>query len=99
MFETLPLSEVKARLSELIARVEGQQDRVVITRNGRPCAVLISPDDLEGLEETLEIMSDPDLMKRIREGREAAERGDVYTLEEVRAEVSRRKEAGWPSGA
>lgn len=67
MPETLSLSDVKARLSEIVDRVAAQQDRVVVTRNGRPAAVLVSPDDLESLEETLAILSDPELMKQIRE--------------------------------
>ena len=65
--ETLPLSSVKSHLSELVDRVEDQHDRVVVTRNGKPAAVLISPDDLESLEETLAILSDPAAMDQIRE--------------------------------
>ena len=52
---TLPLSEIKKRLSEIVDGVEQRHDRVVLTRNGRPAAVILSPDDLESLEETLEI--------------------------------------------
>ncbi len=55
---TLPLATVRARLSEIVERVVAQQDRVTVTRNGRPVAVLISPVDLESLEETLEVLSD-----------------------------------------
>jgi prevent-host-death family protein len=47
MSETLSLSDVKARLSELVDRVQAEDDRIVVTRNGRPAAVLMSPDDLE----------------------------------------------------
>lgn len=81
--ETLPLATVKARFSELVDRVARQHDRVLVTRNGAPAAVLVSPDDLEGLEETLEILSDEGALTEIREGLTAAERGDVYTLEEI----------------
>jgi len=94
MSETLPLSDVKAHLSELVDRVEGQQDRVTITRNGRPAAVLVSPDDLESLEETLEIMSDRSLMESIAEGREATRRGDVHSLDEIRADLEARRARG-----
>ncbi len=83
MPETLSLSDVKARLSEIVDRVAAQQDRVVVTRNGRPAAVLVSPDDLESLEETLAILSDSELMKQIREGdAEPADEREV-TLEEL----------------
>jgi len=82
--DTLSLSEVKARLSELVDRVVEEHERIVITRNGRPAAVLVSPDDLESLEETLAVMSDPELMAQIRESERAVERGDVVSLEEVK---------------
>jgi len=66
--ETLPVSEARSTLKTLVDRVARTHERVTLTRNGRPAAVLISPDDLEGLEETLEILSDPDLMRQITEG-------------------------------
>jgi prevent-host-death family protein len=83
MTETLSLSAVKARLSELVDRVESEDDRIVVTRNGRPAAVLVSPDDLESLEETLAVLSDRELMRRIRQGETAAERGDVVPLDQL----------------
>jgi antitoxin YefM len=84
MSETLPLSSVKAHLSELVDRVEGEHDRVVVTRNGRPAAVLISHEDLEGLEETLAALSDPDLMRQIRESEAAVAKGDAVSLDDLR---------------
>jgi antitoxin YefM len=87
MSETLPLSSVKAHLSELVDRVEGEHDRVVVTRNGRPAAVLISHEDLEGLEETLAALSDPDLMRQIRQSEAAAAEGDVVSLDELRGRL------------
>jgi prevent-host-death family protein len=89
VMETLPLSHVKAHLSEIADRVEGQHDRVVVTRNGRPAAVLVSPEDLDSLEETLAVLSDPDLMQQIREGEAAIEAGDTLTLEELKANLKR----------
>jgi antitoxin YefM len=91
MPETLPLSLVKARLSELVDRVEGEDERIVVTRNGRAVAVLISADDLESLEETLVVLSDRELMRRVREGERAAERGDVVPLDELKGRHSRGK--------
>lgn len=88
MPEVLALATVKARLSELVERVSSQQERVVVTRNGKPAAVLISPDDLEALEETLAVLSDPALLSRVREGEEAAARGEGVSLEELRAELA-----------
>lgn len=92
--ETLPLSHVKAHLSEIADRVENQHDRIVVTRNGRPSAVLVSPEDLESLEETLAVLSDPELMRQIRESEAEVERGEEgVTLEELRAELDRRDAA------
>jgi prevent-host-death family protein len=90
VMETLPLSHVKAHLSEIADRVEGQHDRVVVTRKGRPAAVLVSPEDLDSLEETLAVLSDPDLMQQVREGEAAIEAGDTLTLEELKANLKRR---------
>lgn len=74
MPDTIPFSEVKARLSEMADRVEHQHDRILVTRNGRPSFVLMSPDELESLEETLDIMSDPELVESLRTSiQEAAE--------------------------
>ena len=94
MSETLPLSSVKAHLSELVDRVEDQHDRVVLTRNGKPAAVLISHDDLESLEETLSILSDPALMAQIHESEQAIT-GDeqAATLAELRADLQSRRNA------
>ena len=84
MPESIPLADAKSRFSELVERVVSQQDRVVVTRNGRPAAVLVSPDDLETLEETLAILSDPKLLAQTRAGRAAARDGDVVGLDEIR---------------
>jgi prevent-host-death family protein len=87
--DTFPLSHVKAHLSEITDRVEGQHDRIVVTRKGRPAAVLVSPEDLESLEETLAILSDPELMQQVRESEAELERGEKgVTLEELKAELS-----------
>lgn len=88
MTEVRSLAWVKAHLSEVTDLVEEQHERVVVTRNGKPAAVIISPEDLEGLEETLAIMSDPVLLDGIREGRSAAEAGDLHDLEKVKSQLS-----------
>jgi prevent-host-death family protein len=90
MSETFPLSYVKAHLSELTDRIEGEHDRVVVTRNGRPAAVLVSPVDLESLEETLAVLSNPELMRQIRESEAELERGEEgISLEELRQSLRR----------
>ncbi len=80
MSETLPFSEVKAHLSEVADRVEREHDRIVVTRNGRPSFVLLSPDDLASLEETLDILQDDELMQSLRTSRRQAAAGDTVPL-------------------
>jgi antitoxin YefM len=85
MSETLPLSEIKARLSEIVDMVEEQHERITLTRNGRPAAVLISPDDLEALEDTLELLSDPRALREIERARTDIARGKGIGAEELKA--------------
>jgi prevent-host-death family protein len=82
--ETLSLSEAKMKLSELIEKVQSTDVEVVITKNGRPAAVLVSPDEFEGWQETITIKSDEDLMTEIKKGTTALKKkSKVYTLEEL----------------
>jgi antitoxin YefM len=74
---TESLRVVRDPPSEVIDRVEHQHERVVITRNGRAAAVLISPDDLDALEETLPVLTDAEALTDIREADAAYARGDV----------------------
>lgn len=78
--DTLPFSEVKAHLSEMADRVERQHDRILVTRNGRPSFVLMSPDDLESLEETLDIMRDDELVESLRRSLQEAAEGKLLPL-------------------
>jgi prevent-host-death family protein len=88
----MSLAAVKAHFSELVDRVERQQDRVVVTRNGRAAAVLISADDLESLEETLAVMSDRSVAAQIRESQKAVESGETGAeLDALRASLDRRR--------
>jgi antitoxin YefM len=80
MSRTLPLSEVKARFSEIVEVVSTTHERVIVTRNGRPAVVVVSADDLEAVEETLALLSDPEAMRAIAEGRAAIAAGDFATL-------------------
>ena len=70
MAKILPLSEVKTRLPELVAGVQEREEEVVVTKNGRPAAILINVDEYTRLKETLDVLSDPALMSQIAESRE-----------------------------
>jgi prevent-host-death family protein len=86
--KTVPLSEAKARLSSLLDSVEGHDEEIVITRNGRAAAVLVSPADFESWKETATVRADADLVTEIRRGLAALKRGKakLYTLEELFAD-------------
>ena len=80
----MPISEVKTKLPELVGGIAGRDDEVIITRNGRPAAVLLSIGEYEGLRETLEILSDPRAVAQIRRSEAYFRRGGKgCTLDEV----------------
>ena len=83
--KTLSLSEAKAKLSGLVEDVERRDEEVVITRNGRPAAVLVSPDEYDSWRETLAIRADRDLMREIKTGLAAfkGRKARLYTLDEL----------------
>jgi antitoxin YefM len=80
MSDTVPFSEAKAHLSELADRVEGTHERILVTRNGRPSFVLLSPDDLDSLEETLDVLRDDELVASIRRSQREAAAGKRVRL-------------------
>lgn len=82
---TLPLAEIKKRLSEIVDGIELKHDRVLLTRNGRPAAVMMSPDDLEALEETLDILSNPAAVRAIRRAEGEIDKGQFLSADELRA--------------
>ena len=85
MSEVLPLAEVKAKFSEMVDRVEQQHERITVTRNGRPAAVLMSAEELNALEDTLELLSDPAAMTEIKKARLEVKAGRTVSAEELRA--------------
>ena len=86
---TLPLAEARDHLSELVDGVDRTHDRVTITRHGRAVAVVLSPDDLEEMEETLAILSVPGALADIREGLRDFDEGRVESWEDLKAELGR----------
>jgi len=90
MTETFSLAHIKAHLSEVVDRVEHEHERVVLTRNGRPAAILVSPEDLEAIEDTLDLLSDPRALKEINQAREEIAEGHVLKAEALRAKYLAR---------
>lgn len=81
--KTIPLSEAKAKLSSLVDAVGSRDERVTITRNGRPAAVLVSSDEFEGWKATIEIMRDPRFVADIRLGLRQLDQSKTVTYDEV----------------
>ena len=83
--KTLPLAEAKAKLSRLVDRVEKTDEEILITRNGRPVAILVSPDEYDSWKETRAIKSNPELMREIRRGLRDLKKGraKMYTIDQL----------------
>jgi antitoxin YefM len=83
--KTISLSEAKTKFSAIIDMVGANDEEVIVTKNGRPAAVIISPGEYESIKETTRIRTDTELMMEIRQGLKAlkAKRGSIYTLEEL----------------
>ena len=85
-----PLRSVRDHLSEFVDRAEREHERIVVTRNGRPAAVILAYDDLAALEETLDVLSDPEALADIREADAEVARGNVIRgVDAVRALLRR----------
>jgi prevent-host-death family protein len=85
--KTMPLSEVKTKLSELVDAVERRDEVVSITRNGKPVAMIVSKEEYESWRETMDIMRDANFMREIRKGVKSLKRAKKrYTLDELFAE-------------
>ncbi len=91
MATTTSLADAKNRLSEIVHSAMTTHERVTITKNGRPAVVVISVEDLESLEETLDVLSNPSLMVAMAEGERALDRGDFVGEAEIRADLARRR--------
>jgi antitoxin YefM len=87
---TLPMSDVKARLSEIAEEVDRTHERVHITRNGREYVVLISAEDLESIEATLELLSDPAAQQRLAQAQQEIARGEGLTPDQVEQSLRER---------
>lgn len=92
MTTMLPLGEVKAHLSELVGRVHDHHERVTVTVHGQPSAMLVAVEDLEQLEETVAVLSDPATMRRLADSDAEFARCEIVSAEEL-AEAMRQRRA------
>lgn len=90
MSDLLPLAEAKAHLSELVGRVGRHHDRVTVTVHGRPSAVLLSPDDLEALEETIAVLADGETVRQLMASESELARGEGESEQDLTDAMRRR---------
>lgn len=91
MAKTIPVRELRSNLSSVLDDVTDRRDHVLVTRNGAPAAALVPVDEYEALEETAEILSDPDALLALEAGLAEIERGETVTLAELRSELAERR--------
>lgn len=88
---TLPLSEVKAHLSDLVGRVHDHHERVTVTVHGRPSAVLISIEELEQLEETIAVLGDTETLRRLADSDAELARGEDVSADQLAETIRARR--------
>jgi prevent-host-death family protein len=91
--KTVPVRELRSNLSQLLSDVAERRDHVLVTRNGRPAAALVPIDEYQSLEETAEILSDPDALAALEAGLAELQRGETVTLEDLRRQLAERRTA------
>jgi len=91
MSQTKSLAETKAHLSELVARAGTEHERITVTVHGRPTAVLLAVEDLEALEETIAVLSDPALLRALGEADAELARGEGEDQESLAAAMRARR--------
>lgn len=87
MIKTLPITKAREELTTLVNRANKLLDEYIITVNGSPAAVLMSAQEYESWKETIEILSDPELVKAIKEGEEDFKKGRFITFEQLKKEL------------
>ncbi len=92
MTKFMSLAEAKAKLSEVLDIVESTQEHIVVTRRGKPVALIMSPDEYEGLDETLDILSTPGAVEQIRQADAEIDAGHYYTADQIREQFIRKKQ-------
>jgi prevent-host-death family protein len=91
MSKTVAVRELRSNLSQLLSDVADRRDHVLVTRNGKPAAVLVPIEEYEALEETAEILSDPEAVAALEAGIAEISRDETVTLEDLRRESAARR--------
>ena len=89
MVNTITLKELRPELPEVIKDIDAKLDRYIVTKRGKPVAIMMSPDDYEGLLETIEILSDKETARRIKKAKQQLKEGKTISLEELRRRIEK----------
>lgn len=89
MVNTITLKELRPELPEVIKNIDAKLDRYIVTKRGKPVAIMMSPDDYEGLLETIEILSDKETARRIKKAKQQLKEGKTISLEELRRRIEK----------
>ncbi len=93
MTKTIPVREFRSNLAEVLGDVADRRDHVVVTRNGRPAAVLVPIDEYQALEETAEILSDAETLSALQAGLDELSRGEAIEFGDLRRELTELRAA------
>lgn len=89
MVNIITLKELRPELPKVIKGIDAKLDRYIITKRGKPVAIMMSPDDYEGLLETVEILSDKETVRRIKKAKQEIKEGKTVSLEELRRRIEK----------
>jgi len=90
MVNTITLKELRPELPEVIKGIDTKLDRYIVTKRGKPIAIMMSPDDYEGLLETIEILSNKETARRIKRAKREIKEGKTVSLEDLRCKIEKR---------
>ena len=91
MVNTITLKELSSDLPAVIKGIDNKLDRYIVTKRGKPVAVIMNPDDYDGLLETIEILSDKEAVKGIRKAKKEIKEGKTISLEALRKKLEKEK--------
>jgi len=89
MVNTISLKQLRPELPAIIKDIDTKLDRYIVTKRGRPVAVMMSPDDYDGLLETIEILSDKETAKRIRKAKKEIKEGKTISMEDLKRKIEK----------
>ncbi len=89
MVNTINLKKLRPELPAVIRNIDNKLDRYIVIKRGKPIAIMMSPDDYEGMLETIEILSDKDAANRIKRAKQEIKEGMTVSLEELRHKIEK----------